>query len=684
MLIKLWERRFDSEIRGVHVADINSDGLDEVILASHDSRIYAISHNKVLWSTEEQEFPGENVTVIKTSMGKPHRIVGSFHKELIYFDLEGKKLHKTSLSSWIVRLINIGPSKYGIDALLAVDLRGTIYCVDPEGNISWRLEKALQENSLNRMLYGIAVDNELQRIFLADRHEIKVIDFDGTLRQTKSITREDIHGIAIVNIVQESHHKVKMLAVGTRGGVILLDLVTLKELARTDLGSKRETRVLLSCDINSDMNDEVFIGSWSEDQVIVLEYNEKEKKLKEIAKYNIEGNPLCILAGDFRGCFQKEIVIGTDGDRAYAVIWPKDVIELEASVSLHSICFGNTLGYGPQDILLRSNKETMTCYSFVPRVWSKLNNFNTLEGMLYAIIPSTAKIKTDKVVILDTKNRKVASASLDKKKISLCEIPFKAAYKGGISELTVEVDNKALLRSFILVPDTGKLTVLTRSLALAEEDIITIDDIKVDKKELEVKSRGLEIVKTLVKDNKLKLGVVRNTSDIAHVEISVYSYNEQNKERQMMRKYNFMVVPLETLRAELQIDEMITTEDAITLHLRNNSGKEIPYNIISDGPLNIKASGELLPHSEKPVKLTISVKSDELQIEVNQVLDLTYGDYLRRTIKIPIRSRVLNVSAINERARRIYAATKDLRVVFETLSKDLNLSEEVLKKVVRL
>jgi|GEM_PF-6085424 len=682
MLIKLWERKFDLEVRGIDVCDINFDGIDEVILASWDARIYAVAHNKILWTTKEQEFSGENVIVVKDSLGRPTCIVGSFHKDLVCFNLNGKELWKLPFSSWIVRLLDVGPHRHGVDDLLILDLRGTIHYLDAEGNILWSIKNAFGEGDLEHILYGVAIDPHNHKIFLADRRQIKIMDFlTGTLQKKKGISRK-IFGISLASILRQK--PVRMLVVGAKDEVIFFDPDTLEEKTRFSLPFRGEAQIVYSSDLDGDLNDEIIVGSWSKNALAVLKYDEKKGNFYVVKTFKVEGNPLYISAHDLLGDYRKEIVVGTDKNKIYIIVGLKEINEIESYCSFHSISYGNTIGFGPRDILLRPTKETLACYSLIPRIWFLMERLDKPRGKLYVITPSATRISADKTLLLDSKNRKLIRKSFNKKTVMFYEIPFKAKYKGQLSEVSIRKNKVILLKSYIPIPDREKLTSLTKSLALAEEDKISIEDLKIEKEKIYVEAEGIKIVDLSIKNGRPKLAVIRNANSIFTAKITLLLRKGSSKQKRILQTYDFVVIPMETLQIRMQLDKILSTKDMITLFLRNNSGRNIPYSISSEGTLRLSASGKLLPHSEKPLKLSIAVKSDSPKIEINEILNVTYGNAIRRTIKLPIKAIILNVGVINERARKIYNATKDRRIVIETLSRELQVPKNLIEKLIEL
>jgi len=683
MLIRLWERKFDLEIRGIDVYDINSDGLDEVVLASWDAKIYTVAHNKILWATKEQEFSGENVVIIKDSMGKPLHIVGSFHRELVCFNLNGVELWKLPFDSWIVRLLNIGPNRRGIDDILVVDLRGNIHLVDAEGKKLWSAEKAFSKDiAVDNSLYGLAIDKENQKIFLVDDKQIKVFSFDGNLQRKKPLTKKAL-SIALVKLLRQKQSKT-LLAVGLKNEIIFLDPDTLLEESKTKLPRQVEAQVLYSADIDNDLFDEVIVGSWSRNAIIILKYDNTTKKFVPAKTFNIKGNPLFLTTHDLSGDYKEEIIVGTDENTVHVIAGLKEIYSIEAQVSFHGAKFANTIGYGSRDIILRGTKESLACYSFIPRIWYTLDNWETPKGRIYAITQSTTRLSTDKVLLVDNKSRRLSRRTINGKSIMFYEIPFKAQYRGRISEISIKKGKTILLRSFIPIPDFEKLTILTKSLALAEEDEIIIQDFQAESKDIYVDAEGIEIVNLTTQKGKIKLSLVRTPTNIFNAKIVLMQKKSFSKKKPTPQEYSFTVVPLSTLQVQLQAGELLSTKETITLLVKNNSGKEISFNIRSAGILNIRASGKLPPRSQRQIKLKATVRSDKLKIDARETISITYGDVLKRKILIPIRTTILNADRIAERAQRIYSATKDKNVVVRTLSEELGVSEDIIKRIIKL
>ncbi|MFD2256659.1 hypothetical protein ACFSSA_08225 [Luteolibacter algae] len=88
-----WEKELSGLVNhDVFCADINGDGIDEILAANGDGSIYCLnSKGEIQWTFKENDAPMYSVCVISKA-GVPYVVCGGFDKNLYYLDASGKKV----------------------------------------------------------------------------------------------------------------------------------------------------------------------------------------------------------------------------------------------------------------------------------------------------------------------------------------------------------------------------------------------------------------------------------------------------------------------------------------------------------------------------------------------------------------------------------------------------------------
>ena len=361
------------------------------------------------------------------------------------------------------------------------------------------------------------------------------------------------------------------------------------------------------------------------------------------------------------------------------MIKDKKITTLDTLNSHHGIIFGNFIGYGGGDFLIRTTKENIACYVYMPRMRAVFSDESI--GTIYAILPAGSKLEADPIIMMDSKQREYSRKTYNKKSIIFYKIPFKAKYTGKKAKIRVIKGKEKILETLILMPTSGQLDTFTNVLKLSDEDAIFIPDVKVSSRaKINVVSDILDIMKTEVLNKGVRLIVSHNLSRKASARITVEIISKNQKQR---REYEAIVVPVRTIEIDINYTPEITTNDSIIVYIKNNASKSIPFKIYGK-KIKEKKEGRVKEKADLKVRIKPKVDTTDLRIEVKDELTVEYGEYIKRRISIPISFILYNVEAINKKAKKIYAVTKDKNVVIRNLSEELGITPDELQKIIKL
>ncbi len=671
MLVKVWEKKFPAEIRALDTADIDGGGTDEVVVASWDSRIYVLSGNgEVFWKSERQEYPCENVQILNDSLGKPYIIVASFHRKLIAFDLTGKKEWTINLKSWITKIYPIRRwGKY--DSVLVSDLKGNLVSISYDGDINWE-----KNNAVNPWSNSIAYIEKKEMVLVSHGQLIDMYSLDGSRIKRMKMDSATL-SVAYGELKKFSRG---IVAVGCESFISLYDddFKIIQKIRSKSAGKFMLTGMI---DIDGDINDELIAGSWIGDRVSIYKYDQEKQRFTSIRKIKLASNPLSVSYHDVDGNGRNEIFIVDNLGKTYFVESGK-TIQMDTINSHHGVIFGDILGYGDGDIIMRTNKETLACMIVIPRLHVEFNDMKYTSGIIKAVLPAGSRINVEPIIEIDSKKREYSKKTHDKKSVIYYKLPFKVKYAGKLVKIHVIKHKDKLLESNIFVPSIGKLDSFVEVVSLASLDKILIADINVTKRtRIEVTSDVLELLsKKVTTDGKIELTVAHDKTVPFPVLITIEKIVRNRRE--LLKQYKFFLMPIRTIGVDIKYSGVMTTNDMIKIKLINNSSIDIPYIIECSGILKVKHEGKIRGRTMENITIRPSVHSDDLKIQVKDPLIIRYGKDFSEFIEWPLSFVLYNTEKIAEKAKRIYKVTKDIRVVIKNLSAEIGVKEEDLKKIV--
>lgn len=669
MLVSVWRKKFGAEIRGLDIVDIDGDGTDEILVASWGAEIYVISGTgETIWASHRQEYPCENVKALFDGLGKPSIIVATFHRKIMGFDLDGNKLWSNSLGSWIMKILPINAIG-GYGDVLTLDLKGNVAYVSHSGEVLW-----YKKEISDRWPASIILDSESENIYSVRGRELIILALDGD--EIKRIKLES-EGCSI-GIWRNSGSSGKRLIIGTRDRIKILEIENLKTIQTIKLKNQADYRIISTSDIDGDSKDELIIGSWVGDKISIFDYNNEKQKFYFSKAIKVPGNPLSIESADIDGDMLDESIVSLDSN-AIAIIHKTGMKKIEAEGSIHGVRFGNLLGYGKRDIILRVTKEQLACFANVPRIDIGIEK-SFSKGVIYTLVPAGSKIEVDPIIQIDKKKREFSRRTHSGITVMYYKIPFEAKYRGRVAKVKVVKGKDKILESKIFVPTTKVLDPFTKVLAVAREDKIVIPKIgKAPRKKIRITSQNIEIVKTKYSQEALELSVTNRNNRITLASIEIeYPHTTSSKPQ----RYEFYVYPIETLNIDLKYKNIMGTEDNIEVFIENNASKPMPLSLSASKELEIDVKSIIPPHTSKKIMIKPQITKSEMKIMIRDNIILTFGEHIIEKRYIPIEFCLLNSEKIKQKAKKIYSITKDKNVVLKTLSDEIGIDKNIIASII--
>lgn len=677
MFIEFWRKKFDMEVRDIATGDINNDGIDEVLVASWDGKIYVFNPNKMLWSSKGAEYPAENIELIFDSFSKARFVVGSFHRKIIAYDLDGKELWEKSLDSWITHLLKT-PVTDGFEKIIAVDLHGKITVLEAEGEIRC----VIKPNMSGITPVVIADSDEL--IVGTKKGDLVFYDFDGNELLRKKIVNSEILSLDAYRDFVDN----KYIVIGHEYGISIFDGGSSQIVQTIRLKDQSNFSLIKACYTN--MRSELLLvaGSWVGDKINILRFDKAKNKFYVVKQLALDGNPLYVDCEDLNGDYVEEIILLSDGgfmeildSKSFKLIG-----KIEAQPNLHGFAIGNTTGLGGKEIIFRATREILSGIGLVPRISIEFaGNFE--HGILRAFTPSGAKIEGDKTISLLADKRKYMRKVINKRSFSYYEYPFTINYRGRL--IAVKISGRGGLSFVARVPvpaSSNLIDEFNNVVALAEEDIVRVKSFKVEANS-RVMAENL-IVHNIERSDGGTIFYVSfdKISNVFKSRIKLESSSTKTKHKEdVSKELVFIVWPLRTIDIELKnLSPVMSTEDKVLLNIKNNSRKSIPIEILGRKPLFIKFKHKLNPLESREVSLKLEIKDQSPIINIKSSIIIRYGEYRKHQVGIPVSFRLLNAEIIRQRARKMYIATKDQNLVIKTLSAELGVDEGYIKRLVNL
>mgnify|MGYP003876239045 CR=1 FL=1 len=554
MLVRVWSKKFDLEVRDIATADINGDGTDEIIVASWDARLHVLMGNGAsLWSSERQEYPCESVCVLRDGLMRARFLVASCHRKLICYDVKGSKVWSGYLNSWIARLIPLSGIS-GIDYVVASDIRGGVSCISPSGETVWSLEAVSQP-----WAYSITYSDELRKIFsVRGKRLYAITPEDGSVESVGLNT--EVFAVSHGSIDGE-----EVVCVGCSNTIKIVDGDSLKPIRTVRLGKQRMFRVIAMFDIDGDGNDELIAGSWQADRVSIVRLDQEGSST--MASYKLSSNPLSVMCRDINGDgYYETLIVCDDG---LFVTTKQDILRLETIGSHHGAVLGNFLGYGSMDIVVRTTKEDISCYVLIPRMCAVMDKMN--EGTIYAILPAGSKIEVDKIIVVDSKRREYSRRIHDGVSTIYYRIPFRAKFLGRTAKIIIRKKKGLVFEGLIRIPSLPQIDRFTSVVWLSDEDCLILRDAKIRRKNIRVESSKLMVHALEPSKEGLRVSVSHNLKRPASIRLTLADNHGRR-----IHEYALTAIPRPSISVDISSNHTMTTKDSLVLTIQNLSMQTIP------------------------------------------------------------------------------------------------------------
>ncbi|MDA0748280.1 MAG: PQQ-binding-like beta-propeller repeat protein, partial [bacterium] len=311
----LWQFATGGEVRSVWAADLEKDGKTEVIAGSADTKVYVLDHKgKKRWDFEIPLYYRKPMlkTVFAGDIdgdGKLEVIAGAESWRYYAFTHKGKELwHQMTVHS----------STQGCAADLDGDgkdevLAGTEYhrwhCIDGSGEIRWSYHPRTGPRTNSVAAGDLDGDGLKEAIFAGADTHIHVLKADGKLLWQFN-TGDEVTQVIAADVDGDGVEEVVASSMSFNVYVVKGDGKT--QLWRTDLGEV--VRCIAVGDFNNDGKLEVAAGT--EDGIVYLLAN---KDGRVISRFKTGGPVLTLGAADVDGDGTPEIIAASDDESLYAL-----------------------------------------------------------------------------------------------------------------------------------------------------------------------------------------------------------------------------------------------------------------------------------------------------------------------------------------------------------------------------
>jgi len=681
-LISYWTVKAKDEVRGIDYGDVNNDGLNEVIFATWEGKIYFVN---ALNGQIIQKFPrkghlegvAENILILKRN-GERNSLVSSFNRRLIGVDFESDNpIWESPMDSWIVKLFKADIDEDGEEEIVGFTTSGTRFGVDWGGEKLWVVEgsKALTPN---KMAVGdINFDGSTEIISVGKKPNLlEIMGSDGGVLHNIKL-RDQIESIAVGDIKPGLEG---ILVVGTKSSIYFWgeDFKKMYKLR----GEQLPYQITIA-DVNSDGINEILVCDWVKNRVSVLSINE-DLDIRKVDEVNVEGNP--IYAGVINlqnGDGTNKIAIAVKSteigiEDKLQIGSGRKKIELPWSASIHPPVVGDVFGLGSQELLLRTNREELSLIISVPKI----------------AVPKVVKEKESFTVTTWTPADYVFEASRIFKHVEKTSSTRKRFGEVGyVTTNTYKLKTNRPGRGKIKLTKRGKGETITKTIYIFSDSRIVSDSTplfvgKEDKIKLEYETEVKEIrsltkkVETkLIKDNNEQYLLFSSYLEgliTVPLEIIIGEKNEDRKHKKM----NLKIYVINPLSVELKIKNIMLNGDEIELKINNKSSLSLNASLeieepIDSIPINIK----IPPRRSKKISFKVDYSPKDLIEDLNTVVLITYKGVRIHKLTVPFKTKIINKSKLRELIKEIKTTSRSKKKIIESLKDVLSLNEAEIEEI---
>ncbi len=653
MLINLWTKKAQDEVRGITFGDVANK--NTLIFASWDGKIYFINSengsNIWVFSPKDVEGPAEFVEVMENRFGPPI-IVATVGRNLIGLDAENREMiWHTTLDSWIYTLKKIDINDDGEEEIVALTMNGTIFGVDLNGEKTWSITGS--RPSTPYLIYTSDIDidgnDEIIKLGKGSKH-LEIVGCDGGIISRYKLEKD-----------------IKSMTVGSfeEGGppTILIGLESGFAFIKDNKISYQKIRgghlpyTLKAVDINDDEIDEILVGDWKSNKLKI--YGVDKGTIRKAKDFKLIGNPVYLNAVDLNGSGKVVITVGVKsknvgGDRFYFIPMNGKMQSLPWFGGYNGVSMGDIIGENGLEIALRTNREELSLFIDIPRVTSPqfLEESDKAEIGYWSQanynLETTGPIKV--IDRIHYSRKKFSGLGY----IIRSRFQVKAS-RAGVSKLKLVRKNKSeIIRKVYVASKTAKLST-SIPIILYKEDLIPID---ISDKIKRIFPKSL-FVKTNIEENKEKLYLDIALRSTGWIKIPLEV--ELIDGRKIVKKsIEMKAVVKDPLSAEIRSDPIILTNDKIKVRIKNYSRKSLKINVTLGEPIDSEIKQvKVKPNSVKTITLKLSYEPDEVKEEVKTVVYLTYQGLLEHKHNFPVRLTFVNDRLVRELLKELKSIVKN-------------------------
>jgi len=668
----IWTTTAKDVIRDIIISDINGDNKPEVVYASWDSNIYAVRGNDGgrVWIFKNGAFdgPAEKLASLKISADNIKHVVASRHKYLIVINGEdGKAEWGENLNSWITKVRTGDFDCDGRDEIAALTRKREMYVIDDDGEILYK--KTLKDN---KTLYHVTLCN------------IESCDCPSVLVGGSQLEVIFHHG---ENLLDAMRLEKPILSMGCGrvfddlgyGTIIGLnnEIIVLRD-RKSRIHFRRDNfkpLIIRVGDVDGDLQDELIIGDWATDSIIILKI--QKNSLKVLSEIKLDSNPLHFEIGDIDGDGCDEILVILDkNENNFVIIRKNNILFLADSYNASSgIMIGEALGYGYGDIVYRSGRERVSLLIHVPRLSAPKIVKEKTTFNIGLISQANDKLSMSPLLSAETKKLKSQRAKLSVGWVTMSSQIIHAK-RYGRAWLKVQRKNRTMIRKNMLIASNALLSPSMNAISTLDEDFLSISR--------EIPSNA----SITVSGNYLTMGKERiDAGNIAHIASSKLGFfRAQIYVKYGKRKTTLKPIFLvdKALNIRLQKKDYYLPNDKIDLRIRNMSKVKLKVLILGDTTISVpETSIELPPTSEIKIAVGIRAEIDKFMDKIRGSLKIVYEGLKKHCIPVPLDFNIVNARKIRKIATEMHKLKKSRQEIIATISEMAKIPKEIIAEILR-
>lgn len=668
----IWTTSAKDVIRDIKIWDINGDKKSEVIYTSWDGNVYAVKGNSGtrVWISRPtvHEGPAENLLLLKLSNEDHSYIAVSRHKYLTIINgLDGKVEWTENLNSWISVMVREDFDQDGRHEVAAINRKGELYIIDDSGEIIYK--KQIRDN---KTLYSIVLsETKASSIpaLAASRTHIEIM-----YGYWSDIYRELPLNTQIISLGSGRLYDDLCwgLVVGSREKIFLLNenLDITHKYRRKNLNP-----VLMKIgDVDGDFKDEIIIGDWNNDSIIILKVeSDKLVKKKEI---KLPSNPISIHTVDVNGNGLEEILVIIDKPaQNFLIINHKNSVMFSSdSYNISKgIQSGNALGFGPNDVVYRNGREKISLLIHVPRIFTPNIVKEKTEFSLNAITQASDSVQAHPLLEINSKKDEIQRVKLGIGWASMYSQKIRAK-KCGSMWIRVQRKKRQVIKRPILVGSDHQLSTAIKAIYAYDEDVIKLPRNLYQNASIKTTSsyftiKGFSTMHDRSHVSSILTGILR-----PRIIVSRSSAKE-------------ILQPLFVIDRAIELDyekrEYYTSKDSMTIIIRNKSSVPLKIRIIGGDIFKIPEKTLIVPpKSKKHVALGIIVDTSRYVEKIRSFIRTLYEGLQRHSLSISVDFTYINDEKIHNLATEILKLNKNLRDAINKIEETTGIPSNIIEKII--